>query len=50
MADAMDHALHALEQLTLAEALGIYTEGAAFAARAEEAEQKRGGLRRRAGG
>ncbi|CAJ1435437.1 unnamed protein product [Effrenium voratum] len=36
MADAMDHALHASEQLTLAEALGIYTEGAAFAARAED--------------
>lgn len=36
MADAMEHVLHESERLSLAEALEIYTSGAAFAARAED--------------
>jgi len=36
MADAMEHALFSSEQMTLAEALSMYTIEAAFAARAEE--------------
>lgn len=36
MADAMDHVLHDHERLSFAEALEMYTRGAAFAARAED--------------
>jgi len=36
MADAMDHVLHEGERLTFAEALEIYTAGAAYAAGAED--------------
>merc|ERR1712217_789140 len=36
IADAMDHRIHETERLSFSQALEMYTQGAAFAAKAEE--------------